>query len=396
MRLGALAPLGLGRRVGREAVAAAAQLEHVRPAVGRDERPRDGLDGPSSTISHVEPGRVQRDRVGRAEHDDAVRDGRAARSACGRSRAAARTRRPPRPCRSSTRTRRTRPYGIAAVEVVAHDQAGPARLERERALDVALRGRRALVRRAHGSDPPAWPPTSSAKSGALSGRGWHIHVMRASGVTSATVLPSESIAWRSIGTAFAPASQSRRVSSEAREQAGDVLRVVHAQLGERLARADLDAEVGAGEAAERVLVGDVVADEDGRGGADLVADRIEREALVGLDDGELDHALALARVHAGQRRRAVAHGRQRGLPVLLGGLAVVQRRTRRLVLDGDTRPGSGDRVQLLGDAIAQLDAPRGRARERSRRRTRCRGCRRGGSPRAAARARRDRAASGPR
>ncbi len=58
-----------------------------------------------------------------------------------------------------------------------------------------------------------WPPTSSAKIGALSGRGWQSQVTRASGVTSATVLPSESIAWRSIGTALAPASHSRRIST---------------------------------------------------------------------------------------------------------------------------------------------------------------------------------------
>ena len=32
----------------------------------------------------------------------------------------------------------------------------------------------------------------------------------------------------------------------------------------------------------------------------------------------------------------------------------MQRRTRRLVLDGDARPGSSDRMQLLGHAIAQL------------------------------------------
>ena len=45
--------------------------------------------------------------------------------------------------------------------------------------------------------------------------------------------------------------------------------------------------------------------------------RVEREALVGLDHGELDHLLALARMHAGQLRRALAHGRASAAAVLL-------------------------------------------------------------------------------
>ena len=199
------------------------------------------------------------------------------------------------------------------------------------------------------------PPTSSAKSGALSGRGWHSHVTRASGVKSATVLPSESIAWRSIGTALAPASHSRRVSSSRASSRATSSGPSHAQLGEGGARADLDAEIGPGQAAERILVGDVVAHEDRRRGPDLVAQRIEREALVGLDDGELDHALALARVDAGEQRGALAHcGQGRGA-ILLRGLAVVQCGAGGLELDGDAGPGLGDGVELIGQLVSQRD-----------------------------------------
>ena len=142
---------------------------------------------------------------------------------------------------------------------------------------------------------------------------------------------------------------------EAREQARDVVRLLDAELREGDARADLDAEVGAGQAAEGVLVGHVVADEDRGGGADLMAQGIERVALVGLDDGELDHLLALARVHAGQQRRARTHGVAGGHAVRLGGLPVVQRSAGGLELDRHARPQGGDRVQLVDHAVAQRE-----------------------------------------
>ena len=44
----------------------------------------------------------------------------------------------------------------------------------------------------------------SAKIAAESGRGWQSHVTLASGASSATVEPFESIECRSIGTAWSP------------------------------------------------------------------------------------------------------------------------------------------------------------------------------------------------
>ena len=139
---------------------------------------------------------------------------------------------------------------------------------------------------------------------------------------------------------------------------------------------------GPREAAERVLVGDVVADEQHRASAPTWwRSASSAPPLSACDDRELDHALALAQVHAGQARGPVAHGRQRApAPSSLGGPAVVQRDAGRLELDGDARRGvAAIGVQLAGEPVAQRDARRARARARSRRRTRCRGCRRGGS-----------------
>ena len=97
---------------------------------------------------------------------------------------------------------------------------------------------------------------------------------------------------------------------QSREQPRDVVRPVDPLRRERRPETDLDAEVGAREAAEGVLVGHVVADEDRGRRPDLVAERVERVALVGLDDRQLDDLLASARMHAGQQCRALAHGRE--------------------------------------------------------------------------------------
>ena len=68
--LRALAALGLGRGVGREAVAAAAQLDHVGP-VAHDVRSGARVHAVVLDLP-LEPRRVERDGIGSAQHDDAV------------------------------------------------------------------------------------------------------------------------------------------------------------------------------------------------------------------------------------------------------------------------------------------------------------------------------------
>lgn len=68
--------------------------------------------------------------------------------------------------------------------------------------------------------PAGGPPTSSANTAEESIRGAQYQVMRASGVTMATVRWSESMAWSAMGTAAEPVTQSvrsslRRASTEA-------------------------------------------------------------------------------------------------------------------------------------------------------------------------------------
>ena len=149
--LGALAALRLGRGVGREAVAAAAQLDHVR-AAALDVRARHGLHAVVLDLP-LQAGGIQRDRVGRAEHDDAVgidaqADGRAAE-------VGPRRELDDRLGGALEHAHEAHaPVGLAAVEVVAHRQPGPARLERERAVEVALRRRGAVVGRANRQRSP--------------------------------------------------------------------------------------------------------------------------------------------------------------------------------------------------------------------------------------------------
>ena len=76
------------------------------------------------------------------------------------------------------------------------------------------------------------------------------------------------------------------------EQLGDRVGIGNAVRGCGGAFADLDTDVGPAEGAEAILVGHVVAEEDNRRRADLVADRLQRRAFVGLDDGHLDDVVA--------------------------------------------------------------------------------------------------------
>ena len=169
--------------------------------------------------------------------------------------------------------------------------------------------------------------------GALSGRGWQSQVTRASGVTSATVLPSASSAWRSIGTAFAPASHSRRLScrraSSRATSSGPSTRWV-ANVGPRPTLMPRSGPVSRLKASSSVRSSPT---KIAAVAPDLVAQGVERVALVGLDDRQLDDLLALARVHARQPRGALSHGRQGRGGVLLRGLPVVQGGARGLVLD---------------------------------------------------------------
>ena len=73
----------------------------------------------------------------------------------------------------------------------------------------------------------------------------------------------------------------------------DVLGRLDPVVGQRVAVADLDADVRAVQPAKRLLVGHVVAEEHRGRRALLVAQDVERLALVGLDHRELQHCLAL-------------------------------------------------------------------------------------------------------
>ena len=218
-------------------------------------------------------------------------------------------------------------------------------------------------------------------------RGWHSQVTLASGVSSATVRPLASIECRSIGTARSPNSQLRRVSSSSAEHPGGVAAARRPGSAARVSPgADLDPDVRAVQVGERVLVGDVVAEEQRPRSprAGCAAGRARCPCGWCTTDSSMT-SLPLVTWMSGPaspgrcgppRRPARRRRGRRGAQVhrdagrldLQPDAGLVRRRSRR------ARPAA--RVRRL----AQL---RRRARRRSRRRTRSRGCRRG-APRWAA------------
>jgi len=138
------------------------------------------------------------------------------------------------------------------------------------------------------------------------------------------------------------------------QRAGDGLGAVHPVLGQALALAHLDADIGPRQHAERLLVGHVVAEEHRRRRALLVADGVQGGALVGLDDGQFDDRLALGDLHPDPARRTLADRFQRPAPDLGGGVAHVQRDTGRFRLDRGAGVVVGDLGQRGLDLVQQL------------------------------------------
>ncbi|CCQ14834.1 putative uncharacterized protein [Rhodococcus sp. AW25M09] len=154
--------------------------------------------------------------------------------------------------------------------------------------------------------------------------------------------------------ASAPREPLPTLLQEERQGQSDLLGTVDTELGEGVSRPDLDADIGAVQVPEGLLVGDVVAEKDCGSRRFLMTEDIEGDALVGDDDGELDHGLAFGDLNPVPRSRAGTHGREclltgRGL-----GIAYVQRDTGGLGLDADAGVAVGDVLQFTGDDGEEL------------------------------------------
>ncbi len=256
--------------------------------------------------------------------------------------------------------------GDVVREVVGDLQAGPPRLHRHRAVEVLLAQRQGRPRRAHGevaglvaaeqmredrrrirlrvTEPGEGRVGSEQSDGPWAGH------------------HGEALDARRVGAGEPPTT----LLGEERQGGRDVLGALDAVLGERVAGPDLDADVGPVQTAERLLVGDVVAEEDRRGRAPAVAEDVERLPLVGDDDRQLDHRLTLGDLHAVPLRDAVAYGGQGTLAHLRLGVADVQRDARGLGLDGDVLTLRGDVAQLGDQPIEEFLGVVGQFRDESR------------------------------
>ena len=261
-----------------------------------------------------------------------------------------------RPSRTTERPHEHR--AVARHHLVGHAERGPTGLEGHRAGEVAL-GDRAqgpvrLAQRPHGEVAGGLAADQLGEHrGRLRARVREPHhaAHRVDDRIGAPV-GQERVALDRLGRfveqPLAPQLDDRR------QHLGDDLRRVDAVAGGGLTGADPDADVGTAQAGEAVLVGAVVADEQHRRGTDSVAQLLDRVALVGADDAELDDHVAVAPVHAGPTGRADVDLVQGASRVLRAGVAVVERDRRRLDLAGEALGPGRDGVhrpdQLLQDA----------------------------------------------
>ena len=123
-------------------------------------------------------------------------------------------------------------------------------------------------------------------------------------------------------------------------------------VGQRVAGADLDADVGSVQPAKRLLVGYVVAEEHGGGRALLVTQDVEGLTLVGLDHRELQHGLTLGDLGVPRLRGGVCLI-QRLVGVCRFGVAHMQSDAGRLDLDRDTGILGCDRGERVFDLAQQ-------------------------------------------
>ena len=138
-----------------------------------------------------------------------------------------------------------------------------------------------------------------------------------------------------------------------------MLGVVHAVRGQRVALTDLDTQIGSVQSQERLLVGDVVAEEDRGAGPGLVTQDVERLTFVGDDHGQFDDRLALGDLYPVPGGRSGAGTMQRGVGVGLGGVAHMQRGARRLGLYRDALVVGRDRTELDDEGVEEFVGSRG-------------------------------------
>jgi hypothetical protein len=249
-----------------------------------------------------------------------------------------------------------------AVEVVSGGHRRESRLEDHRVAEVGLAGGGRVVR---GCDREVPVGGSAEEFGEQGGR---VEAGEAepddSGVGGdhrggALVAEDRVVLDEGAGGAGGPGGAE---PEERGDQAGDLGDGSDAELGAGLAGAGLDAQVGGGERAEGVLVGDVVADEDDGGGADALAEQAQGAALVGGQDAQLDHEDAVLDVDAGPAGRALEDGAEGVGGRGPGDVAVVKGDAGGLVLEEGAGEACGDVGEGRGEAFAEREGLGGEVR----------------------------------
>ena len=202
-------------------------------------------------------------------------------------------------------------------QVVGHQQAGPPGLDGHGAVDVALAQRQRLPLRADREMAGVRVAEQSREHrrgiGLRMAHPHHVGLGGQQGDGSAIGQHGQPLDGRRM-----PAEKPGAAALEQEVQRErDVLGRLDPVVGQRLAVADLDADVGAVQPAKRLLVGHVVAEEHGGRRALLVAQDVEGLTLVGLDHRELQHRLALGDLGVPRlrARRAPSSAPRRRLPV---------------------------------------------------------------------------------
>ncbi len=239
------------------------------------------------------------------------------------------------------------------VEPVGDRQARPAGLHGHRAGHVALPERDAGVDRLHGEVPGVLAAEEVGEDRA--------------GVRPRVAHPRDAPVGReqrvvgAVGEHGVAFDELRRFAlepgaagvDEAREELGDVLGVADAVGRAGRAGPDAHADVRAMKMRKRILIGHVVAQEEDRGGPQLVAQLVERVALVGGDHRQVDDRLALGGLHAIPSGRTFADVFDGPHRVRLRRLPDVQRATGGLGLHPGALIAFRDRRQLGNELVAQ-------------------------------------------
>ena len=305
-----------------EALRVEAELQHRPPARRREVDDRAGTVVPA-VVEHVplDAGRVERDRLAAAEHEQPV----AERLQPDRDLAELGPRSELEPRRGLTGEHADEGGAAAArarlddacssvragaLEPVGDRDAGPARLDAHRAGPVALAERKPLSHRRHREvpGPRAAEDVGEDRGGIRAGVTEPRHAR----------VRGEQRHGRAIGDHRMALDRHRVLAVEpgaARleqvpEDAHRVDRVVDAVGGPGRAWTDLDPDVRPVQLGERVLVGDVVPEVEDGARRRLRAQGVDGGTLVGRDQRELHHVLAVRDVDPGPGGRAVADRRE--------------------------------------------------------------------------------------